>query len=287
MDEQQLPRIIALGDAALRDRLSRVANFVRVSETKHGPAYVPVHPPKDVAKVLLARLTWHLPALVGITEIPVLRRDGSILATAGYDPPTPLSYLPARGLRMPQIPKMPTQHDVFEALAFLLDHLLVDFPFEEDGEGVSSSRANALGLMLTPIVHPLIEGLVPLALIDKPQQGTGASLYAEVISTIATGRPAAMMTAPSGDSEWRKRITAALAAGATMITIDNVDGVLDSPSLGAALTARMWSDRILGRSKVITVPHQATWMATGNNVLLRGDLPRRCFWIRMNARTAR
>jgi hypothetical protein len=36
-----------------------------------------------------------------------------------------------------------------------------------------------------------------------------------------------------------------------------------------------------------TLPHHATWMATGNNIALSGDLPRRCYWIRMDAQVAR
>jgi hypothetical protein len=173
-------------------------------------------------------------------------------------------------------------------MSFMMDEVLCDFPFVDDGAACSASQANACALLLTPIVRPLLgDGRVPLAVLDKPQQGTGASLLAEIMSTIATGRPAAMMSSPRSHAEWRKRITALLAAGVTVVTIDNVDDVLDAPSLAAVLTAKVWSDRPLGHTKIITVPHHATWMATGNNVRLRGDLPRRCYWIRMNAKSAR
>jgi hypothetical protein len=126
-----------------------------------------------------------------------------------------------------------------------------------------------------------------MAVLDKPQQGTGAGLYTEVVSTIATGRPSSITSAPHSDEEWRKRITSLLIAGQTIIIIDNVEGPLHAPSLGAVLTARVWSDRRLGKSEIATLPHEATWMVTGNNIELRGDLPRRSYWIRMNARTAR
>ena len=32
---------------------------------------------------------------------------------------------------------------------------------------------------------------------------------------------------------------------------------------------------------------RATWIATGNNIQLCGDLPRRCYWIRLDARESR
>jgi hypothetical protein len=96
-----------------------------------------------------------------------------------------------------------------------------------------------------------------------------------------------MLGAPKDDEEWRKQITARLSAGAPMITIDNVEGSLFAPSLARALTSRQWTDRVLGRSETITVPQRATWIATGNNITLRGDLPRRCYWIRLDAKNSR
>jgi hypothetical protein len=44
---------------------------------------------------------------------------------------------------------------------------------------------------------------------------------------------------------------------------------------------------VLGRSETVTVSQRATWIATGNNIQLRGDLPRRCYWIRLDARESR
>jgi hypothetical protein len=72
-----------------------------------------------------------------------------------------------------------------------------------------------------------------------------------------------------------------------MISIDNVGGTLDSPSLALALTAITWEDRILGRSETVASPNRATWSVTGNNVQLGGDLPRRCYWVHLDARLSR
>jgi hypothetical protein len=282
-ERQQRPAIVQIPEAALRDFLSQAAQFVKVT----GVEVKAVSPPREIAQVLLARHNWQLRPLRGITEIPVLRQDGSVLATPGYDAATALIYAPAPALDVPPIPDAPTREHIQDAARFLLDEILVDFPFIDDGQGVSASRTNALALLLTPIVRPLVNDLAPLAVLDKPQQGTGAGLFAEIVSLIATGRPASMASAPHTDDEWRKRITAALAAGRTIIIIDNVDGPLNAPSLGAVLTAREWNDRRLARTEMLTLPHEATWMATGNNIVLLGDLPRRSYWIRMNARTAR
>jgi hypothetical protein len=285
--EQRRPFITQLSAPALRDRMSQAARFVKIYVRGDGFEIVPAHPPQGVTQVLLTRDTWQLRPLRGITEIPVLRPDGSVLATPGHDAATALIYDPAHDLQVPTIPEVPTQQQLHAAVDYLLNEVLIDFPFEQDGQGVSASRANALALLLTPIVRPLINDLVPLAVLDKPQQGTGASLLTEVVSMITTGCHSSMRGAPDTEDEWRKGITAALRAGETMAIIDNVRRPLDSASLARVLTARVWEDRRLGRSENVMLPHEATWMATGNNIELRGDMLRRTYWIRLNARTAR
>jgi hypothetical protein len=99
------------------------------------------------------------------------------------------------------------------------------------------------------------------------------------------------MSAPEGDrdAEWRKRITSILLNGSAVAIIDNVDFAqpLESPSLAAVITANTWEDRILGRSEMVTLLARAIWIATGNNLRIDGDLPRRSVYCRMNARVAR
>jgi len=73
-------------------------------------------------------------------------------------------------------------------------------------------------------------------------------------------------------------------AGNTLMCFDNVDRRLKASTLSRALTSQEWRDRILGQSEVTTMPNRATWMATGNNLLLGGDVARRSYWIRMDAK---
>ena len=46
-------------------------------------------------------------------------------------------------------------------------------------------------------------------------------------------------------------------------------------ALAALLTSKVYSDRILGHSKIVSVPTNALVLFTGNNIRLKGDLPRR------------
>jgi hypothetical protein len=276
-DETGMPVITPFNEAALRGRLTRVANFFKA--TNGGPS--PVAPPAMVVKDILALGKWDFPALSNVVEAPVLGSDGKIIDRPGYDPASRLYYWPAATLKVPPIPVEPTPTEIAAAVAVIED-AIGEFPY--DGPG---SKANAIGALLTPIVRPAIKGPVQLALLDAPQQGTGKSLLASVIGLVATGRATAMLAAPDTDEEWRKRITATLHSGASVITIDNLEGQLRAPSLANALTADVWKDRILGRSESIELPQLATWLATGNNIRLGGDLQRRCYQIRLDAQSGK
>jgi hypothetical protein len=276
-DENGTPQIQTMEDSHVKGRLARVADFVRATEKGE----TRVSPPDVVVKDIQALDSWPFPPLEAVVESPVMRPDGTIFDAPGYDPETRLYYRPVEDFDIPPIPETPAAEDIRAAIS-LLDEAVGEFPYEDE-----ASAANTLALMLTALVRQVVAGPVPLALIDKPQAGTGGSLLAETVAVIGSGRTAEMLGAPRDEEEWRKQITAKLSAGATMITVDNVEGALYAPSLARALTARTWTDRVLGRSETVTVSQRATWIATGNNIQLRGDLPRRCYWIRLDARESR
>lgn len=275
-----------LNESALRGLLARAAGFVKYEgkdEETGEPKFTRARPPLDVVRDILSLGSWPgFPEIEGVIETPVLRPDGSILLTQGYDGVTRLYYASASELQRLQVPETPLAEDAKKAAQHILDEILVDFPFKDD-----ASKANAYALLLSVIARPMIEGNVPLALLDKPQAGTGASFFAEIVAMIATCRPANMMGAPGTEDEWRKSITSSLLDGNPIIVIDNVTGKLHSSSLTRALTSRVWRDRFLGKSEMLDLPQRAVWIATGNNIAIGGDLARRSYWIRMDASMAR
>ncbi len=272
-DERDRPIIDTHNAAGLSGLLTRVMDFI-------GPEGK-VYPPKRLVEDILALGEWPFPPLEGITEVPVLRPNGSILDTPGYDTATRLIYRPAPGLRIPSIPEHPSPEDVGVAVT-QIEEVLYDFPFVD-----AASRANAYGAILTPLIRPAINSQVPIALIRSPIQGSGKSLLTEIITYLATGRPAAMFGQPKDDEEMRKSITSALIDGSTVILIDNVTKTLGSGALARALTAPVWADRILGRSEIVRLSQSASWYATGNNVAVAGDMIRRSYWIQLDPREPR
>jgi hypothetical protein len=277
-DENSSPAIEELSESGMRGTLERAANFIKLTAKDDT---IPIPPPIEVVRDIMSLRDWPFPPLEGISETPTIRTDGTILSKPGYDPITRLYYVPAPGLNLPPIQEKPTMEDVKNSTE-LLKEIICDFPF--DGE---ASLANAIAAIITPVLRPLISGPAPMTLFDKPQAGTGASLLADITSLIATGRSSAVLTAPSEDEDWRKSITSLLMLGRNVITIDNIEGRLSSPSLAAVLTSISWQDRVLGHSQMVILPHHVSWIGTGNNIRLAGDLPRRCFWVRMDAKEAR
>src|SRR5919112_923450 len=168
-DENGIPEIQAMEDSHIKGRLARVANFVR--NTEKGETRV--NPPDWTVKDVQALDQWPFPALEAVVEVPIVRPDGTIIDTPGYDPQTRLYYRPVEGFEVPPIAGTPTPSDTQAAIR-LLDEAVGEFPYED-----RASAANTLALMLTPLVRPAISGPVPLALIDKPKAGTGGSLLAE------------------------------------------------------------------------------------------------------------
>jgi hypothetical protein len=277
-DEKENPHIIILNEPQLRGILARCAAFNRVD---HQGREVPTSPPIDIVKDILAMGELPFPPLEGIVQGPVLRPDGTVLTEPGYDPLTKLYYIKPHDLVVPLIPENPTRREVQEARGYL-NEMICDFPFQE-----ASDRANALGLCITPPLRPVIIGNVPMATVSARGPGTGKGLLIIGIYLLGTGRVAPMAGLPVAEDEVRKFITSRLIMGDPIIAFDNLEEDLESPTLCRALTAPEWEDRLLGHNRIVRLPQRAVWIANGNNLKLKGDLPRRCFPIQLDAKMAR
>lgn len=264
-----------VGAEAIPEIMSRAADFVR---RRGSSGSVGVFPPESLARAIVNRGRWPFPKLRGIVEVPVLRKDGTILDRPGYDPASELYYHPAGA--MPKIHGTPKKEDGENAAGFLLD-ILSDFPFQD-----KASRDNALGLLLTVVVKEIV-GIAPIALIDAPARGTGKTRLAQLASIVSSGHELPLSPEVRDDEEWRKKITSLLIAGRPVIIIDNVERTLCSGQLAAVLTTSEWTDRILGKSEVLHLHSRSVWIATGNNIRLGGDIARRAYWIRLNANLPR
>jgi len=234
-------------------------------------------PPKWCFEAILSRGHWpDLPNLRGVVCSPVLRPDGTVLQTEGYDPASEL-FAHFSDVFDP-VPDHPTSDEIKVAVAELLD-VVVDFPFQSD-----EHRAAWVASVLTPLAREAYQGCTgPLFLFDANVRGSGKSLLADLVSLIVTGREAVRFTAPANDEEARKRITAMVETSDRVILIDNIVGKFGCASLDAALTGTIWKDRRLGHTSMVEAPLSMTWLASGNNVILAADTSRRVCHIRLQS----
>lgn len=235
-----------------------------------------IAPPRWMGETLLARGSWRFPELVGMIEAPTLRSDGSLLEKAGYDALSGLFFDPGKVV-FPAIADKPTLAEAKAAAETLLE-VFQDFPFVADHD-----RSAALAFVLTLLCRHAIDGCTPLFLVRASTAGTGKSLLVDAAATIATGRKAARFAQEDSDEEARKRMFAIALAGVPLVLIDNVDRPLGSAALDGAITSGTIQDRILGKSETPVARWTAVCAATGNNVVVKGDLARRVCPIDLNA----
>jgi hypothetical protein len=275
------PSLETMAEAALRGHLARVARYVTVHGSGDTVTVTNVSPPMDVVRDLAALPRWEgLPPLRAVVETPVFSAAGVLVQERGYHPGARLWLHLDAALAVPPVPERPTAEQIGQAKALLLVELLGDFPFVDD-----ASKAHALAALLLPFVRQMIDGPTPMHLLDAPVEGTGKTLLASCISEVSTGRPVEAIAEATEDDEWRKRLTAVLMEGPTIVLLDNLNRTLDSGALASVLTTRIWKDRVLGVSKTARVPNLAVWLASGNNTRLSRELIRRTIWCRLDARS--
>ena len=259
---------------SLRDEISRCAQFGRTSD---GGQFKPVDPPVDVARNLLERDSARYegaPRVDGVIDVPIVGKQGALIDEPGHHDADRIFLrlsedIAGSGLRDVRIEMV---DEVAEARDLLMNDLLGDFAFADQ-----SDKANALALLLLPFVREYLgDSPTPMHVIHAPEPGTGKTLLAQSALLPGCGPSVPMMAGDRGhNDEWRKSITAALLAGSRAVVLDNLGGALDSGPLSSALTSGLWSDRVLGHSRQVSLPIRNVWVATGNNLDLSDEQARR------------
>jgi hypothetical protein len=270
------PRIDALPPPLLREWLAENGRWITPVETTLGIVEMPARPPGWCVAAVHARADWpgirHLEAVV---DHPVLRPDGTILGTPGYDADTGL-LLEATG-QLPAIAEHPTLTEAVAARDELFE-MVGDFPFERPVHS-----AAWLAALLTPLARFAFTGPAPLFLVDSNVRGAGKGLLLDCISQVVTGERFTIAAYTDDADELRKRITSLVLAGDRLVLFDNLEGEFGNAVLDAALTGTAWKDRALGFNRMVEAPLYMAWYATGNNVMIAADTSRRVCHIRLES----
>jgi hypothetical protein len=272
------PQVDHVEETAMYGIIARAADWVK--RTDDGDFDVP--PPLSVAKDLVANPDPSLPILDAVVTAPVFDENGNLASRAGYHRDAGIWYHEPAGFSLSPVPDSPTQADIDQAKALILDDLFVDFPFVTDAD-----RAHAVAALILPFVRRLIPGPTPIHLFEAQVPGAGKTLMAEVIYVVTSGEKADPTTLGRDDEETRKKITSMLSTGRPVVLIDNVRAGIDSANLAAALTAEIWTDRLLGQNRMVRLPNRVVWLVTANNPNLSLEIARRSVRIRIEPQDER
>ncbi|MBE0567946.1 MAG: hypothetical protein IH621_18475 [Krumholzibacteria bacterium] len=252
--------------------LARVADWTRIRRD----AVVHVKPTKEAADDLLVNPHPDLPPLEAVITTPVFDAGWRLIDEPGYHPGSRLWLDREPGTDPVTVPRQPNDAEFAAARSLIIDDLLVDFPFAAD-----SDRAHAVAALLLPFARRMFDGPTPIHLIEAPTPGSGKSLLAELVSLVAMGGAPGCTTLTTNEEENRKKLTAILARGGPIISIDNVKDGLWSAQVAAAVTSGVWEDRILGKTQMVSYPIRALWLVSSNNPRLSMEIARRCVRIRI------
>lgn len=259
-----------LDENSLRYVVGGLTQFWHMKQLPKGGAVEALRdPPPAICKNVLSLGTQRsLKKLSSVITAPTLRPDGTVLDLPGYDPKTQLLF---DSTDAPQcVPTFPTQSQALAALDQLW-HPFADFPFCGPLD-----RAVHLAALLTTSIRASLPASPGFA-YDAPIQGSGKTLLARCVGVLVQGSDPSVWphTAGRDDEEIRKRVFTVLRTGSRVLIWDNVVGSFDSPAMASCMTSPSLTDRILGQSASSTVPNRLMVILTGNNITLKGEMPRR------------
>ena len=266
--------IRALSAPTVRERMAASARWIKYDGRKRD--HVQVLPPEAVVGTVCARGEWGgVRPLVSVATSPSLKPDGTVLQSPGYDADTATLYWPSDSYAA--VADRPTLDDAHGALGAIRE-IVCDFPFAKP----EHESAWIAGL-LTMFARPAIDGPCPLFAVDATTRGTGKSRLVDAAVRLCTGLDAPRTSLPDDDDEMRKRISALMLEGDAAVCLDNITRAIALPALDTVLTATTWKDRVLGTTATFSAPARAVWWATGNNLVLGGDLGRRTLHVRLES----
>jgi hypothetical protein len=270
-----------MASPALLAEMSEAADWF--VETKMG--LKPVDPPGTVGTAILGSRQLPFPRIEGIVRSPFFTAEGELVVTPGYHPQAQvylaLDPVLAEQLAGQDFSVQPTAAEVQWANA-QLDELFCDFPFKDGRQ--RQGRAHIKSLMLLPFVRLMIDGPTPIIAVGAPEggEGTGKGLLLQTACVPGLGEVSA---SPETDNveELRKTVGAAILQNTPIVWFDNIKGEVGAGPLASILTARNWSDRILGQSRRFNSRVLTTWAIAGNGLRFSREIGRRTVLIELDA----
>lgn len=245
-------------------------------------------PPKSWGSLIMDRLVttpertpWS--RIRYVTNSPTLLPNGDVVEAAGYHKESGI-WFHKRGVEFAPIPQNPTRMQAREAMR-TFEEIFCKFDFVTSKPGQKWNETSGFSALMSTILSVFVRNLVPtvpMLAINAPVAGAGKTLLANTISTATTGSGPVLVPFDNTD-EFDKLLPPLFRQGPRLVVIDNIETTLRSARLCAALTQEgPLTYRILGESRSVQVENSAVFIATGNNLGISGDLPRRTLEVRLD-----
>jgi hypothetical protein len=244
-------------------------------ETKDGYRSVHLHP--KFIRHYMKRDDGALPIATTVAQLPIVLKNGSILAGPGLHRPSGVIFVIPPEL-MQLLPKREacSVSAVAVAMRFLCDEWLCDVTADYAGKCIIIACA------LTVIERALLPER-PAFFITAGQRGGGKTTAIHLISRAVLGISACAAAWSKDEDERRKALFSYFSAGLPMLTWDNIarGSTISCPHIEKALTNEFYSDRVLGASEHRLVLSSTVHVFTGNNIGPRGDMASRSLTVRL------
>lgn len=212
--------------------------------------------------------------------IPIIYKKKLTFAKRGYDPRFK-SWLPF------EAPEITNPEMSLEEAKELLEKIFEEFCFETEKD-----KLTAIAALLTPGIRGLFSRFnirTPLFFYLGNRERAGKEFAANITGIVYEG--VALEEPPlstsensksSNTDELRKKICAALISGRKRLHFSNNKGYINNAVLESVLTAESYSDRILGRSEIVTLSNELDFSLSGNTGIgFTADLANRSKFIKL------
>ena len=272
------------------DACGIISNHVQCIKEGVKGAITYIDPPSNYVSTWRTMGNSKVPTLRALTQIPIIRRDGSIMTEPGYDRETFIYHC---GNVIVDVPETPTKEDVESSLSKLLTPFS-GFPFvsKSSPRNDDIDRAVLLAAIFSLALRPQIS-ISPIIAVSARSSRTGKGLLVSSICTLVTGANATTVAPVNSkdpevvSEEHRKRITTFLKKAPAAVHFDNETGAFGSDPLCTLLTTPIWEDRKLSTNDMVRVPNTSQLFVSGNNIGMLADMVGRSLIINMDAEEER
>jgi hypothetical protein len=264
------PVLLLVKPSRLASDFERVAELKKIKTDKKGAVcHIPTICSEANARLIGNSQAFHdaLPIIRVLSRCPVLvEQDGKLVEINGYHEG---SGVLASGQAAVEVSLEKAKELLYGAIA--------DFRFATE-----SDQSRAMAALITPalVIGGLIKGRAPVDLGEADKSQTGKGYRNKITGAIYRHMPQ-VVSQRRGIGSIEEAFDKALISGASFISIDNIRGKVDSPSIESFLTENTYSARTPYSPVVLIDPRRVVVMFTSNKADITRDLANRCSCVRI------